>query len=399
MIGHRKHVRGAMTALCLGAAGAALTAGSPGAAQQAPVETAPGIQLDTRRCRASWAGGLARFVQIELGTDPMAVDTSALRVAVRCGGDLVDIDVAQRGDVNGTQRRMNLGATAASVRGRVVALAIAGLVRELALMADEPRATGTGGAQTDAAPARERAQTDAVEVDTPAPARERAQTDAAEVDTPAPADAAEADTPAPADAAEADRLAPADGAQVDASDPADAPDAMARSARDVQVDLLLLAGNFTASDDVVWGAGARAHLLGPSPWRPAFDVQAGTYARDTELGSAQLLSGSIAARLGFTLQGRGLALTPGLGQRLGLARASGTTDDPTAARARAVVAPWTASFAFVTFEASAFTRYRLGIDAELGIVQLPVHGLVARGDDVAVDGLWIALSAMFGVQL
>jgi hypothetical protein len=382
VIGQRKDVRSAVAALCLAAAGAALTPAAPGAAQRPSVENAPEIELDTRRCGASWAGGLARFVQVELGAEPKATGASALRVAVRCEGDLVDIDVAQRGDPSGTQRRMDLGATAASVRGRVVALAIAGLVRELALIADEPRATAAGGPRTDAA--------------APAHARERTRTHAREADSRAPSEAADANTPAPSEAAEADTPAPAEGAQLIASDPEDA---LGRPARDVQVDLLLLAGNFTASDDVVWGAGARAHLLGPAPWRPAFDLQAGTYARDTELGSAQLLSGSVGARLGFTLQGRGLALTPGLGQRLGLARASGTTDDPTAARARAVVAAWTASFAFVTFEASAFSRYRLGIDAELGIVQLPVHGRVARADDIAVDGLWIALSAVFGVQL
>ncbi len=387
MIGQRKDVRSAVAALCLAAAGAALTPGAPGAAQQAPVDAAAGVELDTRRCRTSWAGGLARFVQIELGAEPMATDTSTLRVAVRCGGDLVDIDVAQRGGAGGTQRRMDLGATAASVRGRVVALAIAGLVRELALIADEPRTTAAEGPRTGTAapaPAREQARTDASE------------TEASEADTPAPADAAQPDTPAPAAAAEPDT---ADGTQVDASDPADAPEATARPPSDVQIDVLLLAGNFTAADDVVWGAGARVHLLGPAPWRPGFDLQVGTYARDTELGSAQLLSGSVGARLGFTLEGRGLALTPGLGQRLGLARASATSDDPAAARARAVVAPWTASFAFVTFEASAFSRYRLGIDTELGIVQLPVHGRIARGDDIAVDGLWIALSAVFGVQL
>jgi hypothetical protein len=372
-----------VAALCLAAAGAMLTLGAPGAAQQAPVDAAAGIELDTRRCRTSWAGGLARFVQIELGAEPMATDTSTLRVAVRCGGDLVDIDVAQRGGAGGTQRRMDLGATAASVRGRVVALAIAGLVRELALIADEPRTTAAEGPRTGTAAL--------------APARGQARTDASEADTPAVA--VEPDTPAPAVAAEPDTLAPADATQVDAPEPADAPQVTARPPGDVQIDVLLLAGNFTAADDVVWGAGARVHLLGTAPWRPGFDLQAGTYARDTELGSAQLLSGSVGARLGFTLQGRGLAWTPGLGQRLGLARASATTDDPAAARARAVVAPWTASFAFVTFEAAAFNRYRLGIDAELGIVQLPVHGRIARADDIAVDGLWIALSAVFGVQL
>jgi hypothetical protein len=341
LTGHCQRRQRAVVALWLGAGAVLLSAQTPCAAQQAGGPPPPGIALETESCPDSWADRLARFVQIELGAESQADTARALRVTVRCDGDLVDIDVAHSAQASHTHRRMDLGATAASVRGRVVALAIAGLVRELALTAPEP-------------PAIE-------------PKRE------------APSSAVP--TLAPASAGR--------GVHPDADEPT----------RAVQADLLLLAGNFTVSDDVVWGAGARLHLLAFAPWRPAFDLQAGTYARHTELGRARLLSGSLGARLGWTIAGRDLALTPGLGQRLGLARASAAAGDATAARADAVVAPWTASFAFVTFEAAAFGRYRIGVDAELGVVQLPVRGRIDRGDDVDVNGLWAALSALFGVQL
>jgi hypothetical protein len=346
--GHCQRAQRAVVALWLGVSSAVLlSAPTPCAAQRVGAPPAAGISLETESCPDSWADGLSRFVQIELGAESPEATARALHVAVRCDGDLVDIDVAHGVDASRTQRRMDLSATAASVRGRVVALAIAGLVRELALSAPEPRAV----------------------------VRER--------------EPPSSTAPAVAPASVSETSLDAGDVHPDADEPT----------RAVQADLLLLAGNFTVSDDVVWGAGARLHLLALAPWRPAFDLQAGTYARDTELGRARLVSGSVGARLGWTIAGRDLALTPGLGQRLGLARASASVDDPAAARADAVVAPWTASFAFMTFEAAAFGRCRIGVDAELGVVQVPVRGRIDRGDDVDVNGLWLSLSALFGVQL
>jgi hypothetical protein len=165
----------------------------------------------------------------------------------------------------------------------------------------------------------------------------------------------------------------------------------------VQVDLLAIAGNFAASGDLLWSAGARVHYLAYAPLRAALDLQAGAYGRATEFGDVGLFAASLGARVGWTLGGRPLGIVAGGGQRVGLARASAAADDQRA-QDGAVLGAWTAPFAFVTFEAALAERLRLGVDGELGAVLLPVRGRVARGEDIAVDGLWAALAVAFGMQ-
>jgi hypothetical protein len=165
--------------------------------------------------------------------------------------------------------------------------------------------------------------------------------------------------------------------------------------------LLVQAGNFATSQDFLWGGGARLQYLGWAPWRLALDVQTGTFGRDTPLGKARLLSGSVGIRGGYSVgDGRRLSLTAGAGVRVGLARASANaaSDAGSSVQSASVTGAWTAPLVFAAFDTSLLGQLRLGLDAEVGAVVLPVRGRIERGDDIEVRGLWAALSLLLGIQ-
>jgi hypothetical protein len=301
------------------------------------------LRLDASACADAWASGLERFVRVELGDALDDTPGSALSIAVRCEGHSVEIRAAE-GEVLATQRRMDLSGTAKTVRGRVVALAIAGLVRELAVMgrSEEERQGSTTSTSTTSASTSTSTNTSTDEQDGEE----------------------------------------GGGAHV------------------VQVDVFFTPSMFTAASDVVWGGGARGQYLGFAPLRLSLDVQAGTYAREEALGSARLVAGSVGARLGYALPLGATVIAVGAGQRLGLARASASanTNEPDVIDDD-VLGVWSAPFAFASVDTALSERLRLGFDAELGAVLLPVHGLVENGDHVDVDGAWLALSVSIGVQL
>ncbi len=298
------------------------------------------LSLDRRGCANAWADEIDRFVAIELGAAPEDRPEGALDISVRCQGDEVEIEASER-DAASTRRRMDLSSTAQAVRGRVVALAIAGLVRELGVIA---RGTAQTAAQT------------------------------------APQRAAQPTAPPPA---------PTDTAALDEEPIA---------ARAVQLDLFFTANTFTAGPRLLWGGGARARALLLAPLYVALDVQAGTYARDTELGSARLIAGSAGARIGWTSAWSSSVLGAGVGQRLGFARASASAEGSDVTGS-SIVGVWAAPFAFAMADTALWRHVRLGIDAELGTVLLPVRGRIEEGNDVTVAGAWIALCATLGVQL
>jgi hypothetical protein len=64
-----------------------------------------------------------------------------------------------------------------------------------------------------------------------------------------------------------------------------------------------------------------------------------------------------------------------------------------------VTGVWSAPVAFVGFDTALLGQLRLGLDAEIGAVVLPVRGRIERGDDVEVRGLWAALSLLLGIQI
>jgi len=332
--------------------------GPPGAgrAQGEPQQPAAAelTGLDVSACAASWARELPRLTRIELGAALADRPSGSLELGVRCEAESVTMQVRDRATATTTERRMDLSGTAPSVRGRVVALAIAGLMRELTAIARAAAAD-----------------------------RERAL----------------APEPAPKPARPAARTEPAAEMREQEEQEEPAVPAPPSSTGSLQVGLLLLAANFAGSSDLVWGGGVRADYLRLAPWRFALDLHAGTYARDSDLGSARLLSASLGARAGFTLASSALALFLGVGQRLGIARASARAEDENAATGKDVLGAWTAPFAFATLELAAFGAYRIALDGELGIVLLPVHGRVQRGEDIDVSGAWAALSLLLALRL
>jgi hypothetical protein len=313
------------------------------------------LALDTSACAEPWTSGLERFARIELGSAERT--PRALDVVVACAADRVDISVSQPGQDGVSRRSMDLSSTAESVRARVVALAIAGLARELALVANANAERDTAGARED-------------HPDRPAPTPEAAR-----------------------DAPVAAREPTASAGEATA-----APPPTREVGHDLEFDLLLQAGNYAASSDVVWGGGVRVQWLPFAPWRLAFDVQGGTESRDTALGSVHLLTGSIGARGGYTLGDRSIALVAGAGGRVGLARASASAGSHAGVEAGAVLGAWAAPVAFLSFEGAVLGHYRFGIDGELGVVALPVRGRIEQGEDIVVSGLWAAASVVFGIR-
>lgn len=321
----------------------------------AGVRAQAGLKLDTSACAAAWASGLERFVAIELG------GAQALEIAVRCEGERVAIEVGR--GASRSERQMDLKGTAEAVRSRVVALAVAGLVRELEVIGEGQK----GQSEHEHEPVSE---DEPERVDEP----ERADADA-DVDVDVDEDA---------------RAHAGDDADDDVEDET--------KERWVELDLFFSPSVFSATAAIVWGGGVRVQYLGPGALRVALDAQAGTYTRDTTLGDARLVSGSLGARLAWTRAFAASTVGVGVGQRVGLARASARTDAIAASDA-AVSGMWAGPFAFGWLDFALADRLRLGVDVEAGIVLLPVRGRIERDDDVAVDGAWLALSLVLGAQL
>jgi hypothetical protein len=297
------------------------------------------LSFDRRGCADPWADGIERFVAIELGAAPEDRPDGELDISVRCQGEEVEIEASERGAAS-TRRRMDLSGTADSVRSRVVALAIAGLTRELGVIA---RSTAHAAAERAAAPI-------------------------------APSRPPTAGTPEPE------------------------PDREPSALPSVQLDLLVTASTFTASPGLLWGGGVRARASWLAPLYLALDAQIGTYGRESELGSARLVAGSAGARIGWTYSWISSAFGAGVGQRFGFARASASAD-ATGATGSSLVGPWAAPFAFVAADTALSRQLRLGVDAELGTVLLPVRGRIEEGVDIAAAGAFIALCATLGLQL
>jgi hypothetical protein len=332
---------------------AALICGSRADAQPVGSDAAS-LQLDASGCGdAAWLGELERLVQVELRGAAEDGPAAALHVIVRCEGDQVALEVGRAAgaganeglNAESTRRAMDLGATAESVRGRVVALAIAGLARELEVMGASERES-----------VEEQRERQVVE-------EQQARAEPLEVES------------------AGDRDEEAAGHGADGA---------------VQIEALLVAAGFSDGRDVLWGAGARGEYRGLSPWRLALDAQVGTYADERELGHVRLLSGSVGARVGVALIDRSIGLTVGLGQRIGWARASAAAQDAAVAHGDNVAGVWAAPFAFAGLDVAVHGPLRLGLDAEFGAVLLPLRGRVERGGDLAADGAWGALAATFG---
>jgi hypothetical protein len=167
----------------------------------------------------------------------------------------------------------------------------------------------------------------------------------------------------------------------------------------VQIDVFFTPSLFSAASDVVWGGGVRGQLLRVWPLYVAIDGQVGTYGRDDGLGRSRLVAGSFALRGGYGIAAGSTALAFGVGPRVGFARASAQARDDAAAEDAALSGAWVAPVAFVRIDAALSERVRVGLDAEVGAVLVPVRGRVEGGDDVAAAGAWLGLAASIGVRL
>lgn len=179
--------------------------------------------------------------------------------------------------------------------------------------------------------------------------------------------------------------------------------APAPPARDTSVgelEAFFQAGQFDLYGGVLLGGGLRFAYNGARPWRLSLDFGASSSESSSELGSARLILAGLGARVGYELPLGELWLELGAGGRAGVARISGSAaHDEGEVEAASVAGAWSAPFVFVGLDAPFSNGWRLGIDAEVGYVTLPVRGRVQGGDDVEVDELWTSLALGVAVEL
>jgi hypothetical protein len=288
-------------------------------------------------CPAEFVDEVERLTRIEL-RELSAPDRSELSIRVRCDEARVTLVIASSQREAPRERRLDLGATADSVRARVVALAIAELVEEK----PEP----------------------------PKP-----------LPKPKPPEPAPKPLPPPPP-----------------PPPPPVVEAPAPSAPTGRFDVFFSMSQFELSDDMLWGGGVRVWFTRLAPWQLALDFSAATASRDVELGSSRLVSGTLGARFGYELRSAAWELRFGAGQRVGVARVSGEVTDPVRARSGRVVGAWTGSLGFLAVDVALAGAFRAGVGGELGVVLLPVRGHVENDDDVGVDGVWAGLEAGVAVE-
>jgi hypothetical protein len=158
-----------------------------------------------------------------------------------------------------------------------------------------------------------------------------------------------------------------------------------------EIEAFFTLSQFDVSNEIGLGGGVRFWYLRIAPWNLALDFSAGTLGRDVELGSVRLVSGSLGARFGYTLTMADWALRFGVGQRTGLARISGDSADASRAVGGSVVGIFTTTLGFFALDSRVLDAFRAGLGAEVGGVLLPVRGRIQNHDDFGVDGVWASL--------
>jgi hypothetical protein len=287
--------------------------------------------LHTESCPTELSGDLERLVRIELESGKNERGAT-LEIDVECQQDLVTLSVSSAERPAGAKWRVDLSRTAPSVHARVLALAIAELIREHA--GRPPRK-----------PSRK-----------PPPP------------PPPPKPPPPKPPPPPL--------------------PPSKPEAQAPLG-DLEVFFAL--SQFDFSNEIGPGGGVRFWYLRLAPWHLALDCSAGTLGRDVELGSVRLVSGSLGARLGYTLRIADWALRFGAGQRTGFARVSGDGADASRAVGGSVVGPFTMALGYLALDTGGGGPFRAGLGAEIGGVLVPVRGQIENEDDFGVSGVWAAL--------
>jgi len=309
---------------------AALAWTSPAAAQVEGIVERDSFVLHAGSCPTELTGDLERLIRIELESGKNE-SRATLEIDVECQQDLVTLSVASADRPAGAKWRVDLSRTAPSVHARVLALAIAELIREHA------------GRSSRKAPRK------------PPPA-------------PPPKPPVPKPPPPPPPPPKPEAPAPVG-----------------------ELEVFFALSQFDFSNEIGPGGGVRFWYVRLAPWHLALDFSAGTLGRDVDLGSVRLVTGSLGARLGYTLGMANWTLRFGAGQRSGLARVSGEGADASRALGGSVVGPFSTAFGYAALDTGGGGPFRAGLGAELGGVLLPVRGQIENEDDFGVDGLWAAL--------
>jgi hypothetical protein len=296
------------------------------AAQEEAVLERDSFVLDAGTCPLELAEDLERLIRIELESGKNE-SRATLEIDVECQENQVALSVASADRPAGPKWRLDLSRTAPSVHARVLALAIAELIRE------------HSGRSSAKKPARK---------------------------PPPPPPPKPPPPPPPPPKAAAPRPTG-------------------------ELEGFFVLSQFDFSNEVGPGGGARFWYLRVAPWHLALDFSAGTLGRDVELGSARLSTGSLGARLGYTVRMAEWALRFGAGQRTGVARVSGDGTDSSRATGGSVVGVFTTSLGYFALDTAIGKPFRAGLGAELGGVLLPVRGHIENHGDFGVKGVWASL--------
>jgi hypothetical protein len=292
--------------------------------------------LDAASCPEELTLDLERLVRIELESSSYE-SQSAIYILVQCDADLIALSVTSGDRPRSAKWRVDLSRTAPSVHARVLALAIAELIREHA--AKPPRSK-------------------------PKPA-------------PPPPPPPPPPKPAP-------------------PPPPPKPEAPPHVG---ELEAFFALSQFDLSNEIGLGGGVRFWYLRLAPWNFALDFSAGTLGRDVEeLGSVRLVSGSLGVRLGYTLTMADWALRFGAGQRTGMARVSGESADASQAVGGSVIGLFTTTLGFFALDSRIADAFRIGVGAEVGGVLLPVRGRIQNHDDFGVDGVWASLEFRLSLE-
>jgi hypothetical protein len=308
----------------------------PARAESSEVPVEDSIRLESSTCSHSLVDEVQRFLRVELKNTSIASSETAPRVILSCS-ERVSLIRALIGGHEST-RQLDLARTDPALHARVIALAIAELLRDTAAgVAVEPPLV------TNAAP---------------------------------PSKSAPAPAPAP--------------------EPEPAPSAPAPPATSHLVAFAKLE-NFGPSFEPLSGGGLTfSHELGH--FSLGLGPTLATGQRKLALGSVGMLAADLSLRLAYRFPNRALPGEVGLGHALGLARLTGTSALPNTT-ADGVTGAWAGPFVFGTLDVTVADPLFLEIAAQLGVVTFPVRGLVQGDADIAIAGIWSGLSLGLGLNL
>ena len=155
--------------------------------------------------------------------------------------------------------------------------------------------------------------------------------------------------------------------------------------------------NFDSSFDPLYGGGLGfAHDIGRLSLGLGSELLASE--RDVALGSVQVLAADFSLRLALRFPSSILPSEVGVGHALGVARIRGKANSGEA-DGQTISGTWAGPFVFGGFESQLGEPFFLQLAGQLGIVTLPVHGQVARSQDLRVSGVWAGFSLGLGLNL